>query len=315
MHPGIYLAGYDQADVFSGIDPESLSLLHPAWKKDVALFHPWTARQDASGPAQQKTWIAEGYGGDACIWIVETCASTMEVARHLIAGGRLAPWSSVMAVRQTAGRGQRGRNWISPAGNIYATVYWRLDDEQSAPYRHIASLLAGDMLAYVFGLSGIDAFVKWPNDIVRNNRKISGILVEEREGHLLVGIGINLVSAPKAAMLDDDFVLPAACLDPESAFFSPLVFWEKVMTVGRARLEGIIRTMPPEQFVRELENRMAWIGADIRVRHGRAAPFQARLLGLAPDGGLKILRDGHTEVVYTATIRPLNMKHASIPEE
>ena len=306
MHPGIYLAGDDQSDVFSGIDPQSLSLCHPSWNKDVSLFHPWTARQDdGSQPVLQKTWVAEGYGGDARIWVVGTCTSTMEVARHMISVGRMGPWSSVMAVRQTAGRGQRGRNWISPAGNIYATVYWRLDDEQSAPYRNIASLLAGDMLAYVFRQSGIDAFVKWPNDIVRNNRKISGILVEEREGHLLVGIGINLVSAPKAAMLDDDFVLPAACLDPESASFSPLVFWEKLVTMGRARLEGIIATMPPEQFVRELEHRLAWTGADIRVRQGAAAPFQARLLGLAPDGGLKIQRDGHAEVLYTATIRPL----------
>ncbi len=295
----------DKEGVFSGINPETLADFHDVWKCDVSLLLPWNFHQETIDGKKHNTWHSQGYNGPANIWITGTCTSSMEVARVLIQEKRMAPWSSVLVARQTAGRGQRKRSWVSPAGNIYGTWFWAFDGEKASQYRHLASLLAGDILASVFREMNLDVAVKWPNDIVLDNRKLCGILVEERGGRVLVGIGVNLVSAPEAGLFQDDFVLPAACLNTSGTSFTPLAFWEKLVTVGKERFERITTTMSPEVFLANLETSMAWIDADIRVRVGTEAPFVARLLGVASDGGLKILRDGHVEVIYTATIRPL----------
>lgn len=305
MKSGIFLVNDDKEGVFSGIDPERLADLDDVWKHDVSLFLPWHFRQEAIDGKQYNTWHSQRYNGPANIWITGTCTSSMDVARVLIEEKRMAPWSSVLVARQTAGRGQRKRSWISPAGNIYGTWFWTFDGEKASRYKHLASLLAGDILASVFREMNLDVAVKWPNDIVLDNHKLCGILVEERGGQMLVGIGINLVSAPTASVFHDDFVLPAACLNASGMSVTPLSFWEKLVTVGKERFERITTTMSPEAFLADLETNMAWIDADIRVRVGNESPFVARLLGIAPDGGLKLLRDGHVAVIYAATIRPL----------
>ncbi len=102
----------------------------------------------------------------------------------------------VTARRQTAGRGRRGRNWISPDGNLLASIVLRPDRPPAviSQLSFVAALAVGDLLDRL-GVQGRIAF-KWPNDVLVDGAKISGILLEGGQGHLVAGIGINLAHHP-----------------------------------------------------------------------------------------------------------------------
>ncbi|CAI1868852.1 Bifunctional protein BirA [Serratia quinivorans] len=102
-----------------------------------------------------------------------------------------------VAEYQQAGRGRRGRQWISPFGaNLYLSMFWRLEQGPAAAMG--LSLVIGIVMAEVLkGLGAQDVRVKWPNDLYLNDRKLAGILVELTgktgdAAQLVIGAGINL---------------------------------------------------------------------------------------------------------------------------
>jgi BirA family biotin operon repressor/biotin-[acetyl-CoA-carboxylase] ligase len=126
--------------------------------------------------------------------------STNEEARRLAAKGERGPvW--IVAGRQTAGRGRRGRKWESPIGNLAATLLLNPGKPASecAQISFVAALAVSDTIASF--TPDIDIKVKWPNDVLANGKKISGILLESASQgadpqFLIVGIGMNLKSHP-----------------------------------------------------------------------------------------------------------------------
>lgn len=136
------------------------------------------------------------------------------VARHVLAevdstnseAARLAPHLTqptwILAHRQTAGRGRRGRAWADPAGNFAATLLMRptgvpLD---AALRSFIAALALEEALSALLGPAA-RLSLKWPNDVLLNGGKVAGILLEsigtgQGVAHLAIGIGVNLASAP-----------------------------------------------------------------------------------------------------------------------
>lgn len=116
--------------------------------------------------------------------------------------------TSCFAEQQTAGRGRRGRGWVSPFGNnIYMSLYRKLGIDISA----IGGLSLGVGIACIealdaLGVRGIG--LKWPNDILFNDRKLAGILIEvtgEQGGpaSIVVGIGLNTRMDPGEAEVID----------------------------------------------------------------------------------------------------------------
>ncbi len=111
----------------------------------------------------------------------------------------------IMALRQTAGRGRRGRDWRDPEGNFAATYLCRPTGpaDQVALRSFVAALALHDSLVSVTGRP--EAFaLKWPNDVLLHGGKLAGILLESvgqgaHVGHLAIGIGVNLKNAPEAA--------------------------------------------------------------------------------------------------------------------
>jgi BirA family biotin operon repressor/biotin-[acetyl-CoA-carboxylase] ligase len=96
----------------------------------------------------------------------------------------------VAADRQTAGRGRRGRTWVSPAGaGIYASVVLR-PSLRAAPLLTIAAGVA--IAEGIATSSGLRCDLKWPNDVYANGRKLAGILAEGTAGRIVVGFGINV---------------------------------------------------------------------------------------------------------------------------
>lgn len=102
-----------------------------------------------------------------------------------------------VAEYQHAGRGRRGRQWVSPFGaNLYLSMFWRLEQGPAAAMG--LSLVIGIVMAEVLQqLGAADVRVKWPNDLYLHDRKLAGILVELTgktgdAAQLVIGAGINL---------------------------------------------------------------------------------------------------------------------------
>ena len=124
--------------------------------------------------------------------------STNEEARRLAAAGEAGPvW--LTALRQTAGRGRRGRSWEMAGGNLAATLLLRPERPQGewAQLSFVIAIAAADAMADF----ATDARVtlKWPNDVLADGKKLAGILLETANGPapaLAIGIGINLAHHP-----------------------------------------------------------------------------------------------------------------------
>ncbi len=138
--------------------------------------------------------------------------STNDEARALIAAGAGAG-AVVWAESQTAGRGRHGRDWVSPPGNLYCSIILRPQVEQArlSEIAFVAALAVRDAVTQMLPPE-VPVELKWPNDVLAAGRKISGILVEaeklpdEARTALIIGIGINIVSAPRETSY------PATCI-------------------------------------------------------------------------------------------------------
>lgn len=122
--------------------------------------------------------------------------STMDVAREEAAAG--APEGSVaLAEEQTAGRGRFGRAWVSPPGvNLYFTIALHPSVEELRYLAMIAPLAVCQAIEETAG-AGVEARIKWPNDVLLDGKKVCGILVESQlagddVAFALVGPGINV---------------------------------------------------------------------------------------------------------------------------
>ena len=123
-----------------------------------------------------------------------SCASTMEEARREAAAGA-AEGALVLAGEQTAGRGRMGRSWVSPPGvNLYLTIILRPPLEQ---LRHLSVIAPLAVCQAIEETTGLFPRVRWPNDVIIDGKKVSGVLVESElvENNVLfalVGIGVNV---------------------------------------------------------------------------------------------------------------------------
>ncbi len=146
---------------------------------------------------------------------------------------RLAPSLSgpawIMARDQTAGRGRRGRTWVMPAGNFAATLVMRSPGQaqDAARLGFIAGLAVHDALAAACGPAARLA-IKWPNDVLLNGGKVSGILLEGLGGGgaagvdlLAVGIGVNLAAAPGAGEVELGALPPVSVASETGHAVSP----------------------------------------------------------------------------------------------
>jgi BirA family biotin operon repressor/biotin-[acetyl-CoA-carboxylase] ligase len=95
--------------------------------------------------------------------------------------------SVVMSHEQRGGRGRFGRQWISPRGGLYASILLT-EFQSSIPYAMITAYAVYRML----GGLGLPVTLKWVNDVYCEGGKIAGVLVEEKQGCTVIGVGINL---------------------------------------------------------------------------------------------------------------------------
>jgi len=216
-----------------------------------------------------------------------------------------------VADSQTEGVGRRGRRWMSPPGNLYATIVWP-QPEDPAP-----GLLAAIQVAWVetvAGAGGPHTLCKWPNDGIVEGGKWAGALARRAGGRLLLGLGANLEQAP--AELGEGSeprgTLPARAL---ADHWRP---WPGLGTVACLLLAGaldVLREGPAGVAARlarwPLHDALA-PGEEIRVETPDATR-EGRYLGVAPDGRLRLEADGALVLLAAGDVARLRARSAPRP--
>ena len=124
------------------------------------------------------------------VYHFDTVASTNDIARNLT------PWSAVIADIQTLGRGRYGRHWVSDRGGLWLSMVVPVRGERRR--WKALPLAAGWAVLKVVKALGVDNVrLRWPNDIMVNDLKLAGVLVEQFcEEMAVVGVGINVTNSP-----------------------------------------------------------------------------------------------------------------------
>ncbi len=160
----------------------------------------------------------EGYGRR----IMAEVDSTLSEAARMAPGLRGPTW--ILAHRQSAGRGRRGRAWHDPAGNLAATLVMAMDEPpaRAALRSFVAALALIEACDAVTGQPRVFT-LKWPNDVLAGGGKLAGILLESSGGYLAIGIGANLAAAPRPDQVEPGALAPVSLsgqtgvtVDPES---------------------------------------------------------------------------------------------------
>lgn len=240
------------------------------------------------------------------VYLPET-GSTNDVVRAEARAG--APEGLVViADRQTAGRGRRGRAWDSPAGlGLWFSVLLRPTfPARQAPL--LALMAAAAVRDAVAATAGVPVLVKWPNDVVsQDGRKLSGILVEmEADGdfirHCVVGIGVNVNQAL------EDFPPEVR----ETATSLGLLAGGPVARVPLlqailAGLEARYRRVLADGFgavLDEVRRHSATLGRDVQVVETGGQAWDGRAVAILDDGALLVEPAGGGEArrVYAADV-------------
>ncbi|HJE92480.1 biotin--[acetyl-CoA-carboxylase] ligase [Anaerotignum lactatifermentans] len=237
------------------------------------------------------------------IYFYEETDTTNNRARELALEG--APEGTlVVAEKQTAGRGRRGKVWESPLGTgIWMSLVLR---PQIMPAEaSVLTLLCGLATAEAIEAeTGLSAGIKWPNDILINGKKAVGILTEMdcemSEVHFVIpGIGINVNTAS---------------FPPEIAEIATSLYLECGKTVSRRRLvhrvlerleehyETFLRTGGFDAILEDYRKHCITLGKEVHVL-GRE-PFFAEALDITPEGELLVRRadNGKEEVVFSGEV-------------
>jgi len=258
--------------------------------------------------------------------------STNDEAQRWMAAG--APnLALVVADEQTAGRGRAQRHWLTPPGAALAFSLVLL----SPPFEpQLLSRLSGlGAVAVRHALEkryALHPQIKWPNDVLLNQHKIAGILVEaqwsgDNLSGVIVGIGINIApeSCSAVHLLPEGMNFPATCVE---AILGNAV--NRLDLLHDVLEEFIINWLPrlsSPDFIQDWEASLAyrnqWVElyeTDVAVSPTEKVTVKpietGMLIGLAPNGSLRLL-NGDGKLVTTAVgevhLRPIQVNHSLLP--
>jgi len=323
-----------QPDIAAPFSKEELAL-SPLALPNGTPEQGWTA-QEKDG----LHWLEHPMPGlPAPLYITGPSSSSLDVAKSLLLHGLFPEWSSVLCLSQSAGRGQMRREWASPAGNIYAAL--RLPS--IGPFATFAAAPAiGGLVAEALHKEGFPVLLKWPNDLLQPSKnlipgiipgrtechKVGGILLEERLGALIAGIGLNITSAPKDSTLRDNYVFSAGILTLEQSspsdlpedgktkksgtFVSIFTLWKQL--VGNIVSCYVWNSTPDSWWPSLAEKHLAFRGC--RVRLADACPEDDSMIrvpcvgvidGVTSSGALRLRTEYGTDTFLGGSLLPGNV--------
>lgn len=235
------------------------------------------------------------------LYIYNEISSTNTIAKFLSENG-IENGSAVIAEKQTAGRGRSGKSWESPLGGVWLSVILT----PNADYSKIPliTLATGVAVANTFEKIGVEnPEIKWPNDIMINGKKASGILTEAvtNSNHIeniIIGVGID------ANLSIEDF--PKELHDSTTSLEIELgrkVDENLLIKIFLEEIEKIIRLFNQEHYeeiLKEWRKRSYTIGRIIEVKKPFNKSFDAYAIGISKEGALIVEKsDGTLEKVIS----------------
>lgn len=226
--------------------------------------------------------------------VEETGSTNADLAAAIRTGADCTEGKWLIARRQTAGRGRQGREWFDGAGNFMGSTVVNVGegDPPPASLSFVAAIAVRDAVSEALGNS-VPIALKWPNDLLLDGGKLSGILLEMVGGHVIVGIGVNLTQAPqlpdrKTAALAD-LTVPPSIED-----FAAKLAVHFTRRVGDWRAHGLSATL--HQF---LSGSIHALGSPITVHDSDGSQLSGSFAGLdETDGALRLrLADGSERVI------------------
>lgn len=200
-------------------------------------------------------------------------STNLELARRL-AAGPLENFSLVVASEQTAGMGRLGRAWVSePGTSISASLY--LKSSHTAQLGWATLIAATAIRAGIADLVDAQVLVKWPNDVLVNDKKISGILAQiQLDGSLILGFGINL----KAQLGAPDTATALDLLGVEADFDTVLH-----AVVRNFRIRWAIFEADPQTAITKARGELVQYSATLGKSVRAELPGGGEVLGIAKD--------------------------------
>jgi len=232
------------------------------------------------------------------IHVYGAVASTNAVLRTLAANGA-SDGTVVIADEQTEGRGRHGKPWFSPPGvNLYLSALFRpnITTRSAGGFSFVGSLALCDAI----GGEGLEATIKWPNDVLVEGKKVAGVLaecatVETHIDYVMLGFGVNLNVTHKTLMTE---------LGPSGHFAGSLAdlagreidrnAFAAALLNHLFRWVATYRTDGPTAVVAAWRDRDILTGRRVEVR-GEGSSYEGRVLGVDTQGCL-LVRDSLGEV-------------------
>ena len=204
-----------------------------------------------------------------------------------------------LAEHQRAGQGRQGRGWISAPADASLAISLSRRFRTSMATMSGLSLVAGIAVAEALDVEGVG--LKWPNDLVSDDRKLGGILVNlrahpEGECDAVIGIGINL-RLPDAAGIDQPWTDLARCdAAPESR--------NALLAALLERLLPALQTFEAEglaPFLERWQRLDAYAGREVRVLAGDRV-HEGRLDGITANGALRLRANGEECIFHSGEV-------------
>ncbi|WP_026735832.1 biotin--[acetyl-CoA-carboxylase] ligase [Fischerella sp. PCC 9605] len=224
--------------------------------------------------------------------IFESVASTNQTLWELVEQG-VEPGCVVIATQQTAGRGQWGRQWISPAGGLYLSLF--VAPHIAANNNYQLTFASAWGIANQLRKCGVDVAIKWPNDLVIDKRKLGGILTETKvsQGTItqaVIGVGINWINPVPETGIN----LETWQASRESRPISSLEMLAAKILLGiESGIQSLLQEGVNILLTRYLEL-LANVGDRVYVNN-----LAGNIVGVTPTGELHVRMDISTSVTST----------------
>jgi BirA family biotin operon repressor/biotin-[acetyl-CoA-carboxylase] ligase len=254
------------------------------------------------------------------VYYWSTIDSTMDAARRMVESRSCSDMSEgamFITDEQTSGRGRLQRNWWAPAGSsLLLSLLFRppLRPYQAHRLIMVCSLAVCDAIQQV---TGLDAQIKWPNDILIRHRKVCGILSEldivgSRLNYAIVGIGINVNTDLSGA---PPFVSPATSLLAETGRLTSRL--QLLVALTSSVEQRYLALCKGHSFHDEWAGRMATLGQHVHASTG-VEQWYGLAAGVDSDGALLLcLQDGRVQRIIAGdvTLQPVERDHGAVAVE
>lgn len=217
----------------------------------------------------------------------ETIDSTNTKAQELAEKG-YPSGTLVVADKQESGKGRRGRSWVSPSGTgIFMTLMIKPDiNPNNASMLTLVAALA--VAKAITSVTGEEAMIKWPNDIVVNGKKVCGILTEMNAqfdyiNHIVVGIGINVHNESFPEEISQ--MASSLMIEAGGKRFHRAQIIAETMSYFEQYYDTFLKTQDLSALVREYDKLLVNRNKSVRVLDPKE-PFDGKAMGITPKGEL-----------------------------